>query len=201
MAITLHKDLTDANLHAPKGFVGAATGTYPVKTSTNKLRWGGVERIRVGGYCRMTSDNHYFPDKLHGGTWNDWDNTNDSATLASLTPLECIAASQLVPHAACYITKCVIWARGTSGETANIRLWKGATTFTNNNSTAINLTKIGSDGALAPDSDDKSYKVTITGDSTSIAADTPIILTCSGYASSTAQYIYMNGYIEVVYTA
>ena len=199
MAITLHKDLTDGNLHAPKGFVNANIGTYPIKTSGNKLRWGSIQRVRVGGYIRMTADSHYFPDKLHNGTWNDFDTTNDSATLATLKPQECIAGAQLITHTNCYVKKVCLFARGTSGQTANIRLFKG-TALTNNSSANISLTKIGSDAVLSPDSNDKSYKLEITGNNTNIPADVPLILTCSGYASSTTQFIYLNGYMEVVYT-
>ena len=201
MAITLHKDLTDANLHAPKGFVNAGIGTYPVKTSTNKLRWGGIERIQVGGYVRMTADSHYFKAAFDNYYWTAVDTTDDSATLSALNPLEFIQSAIFIPHAACYITKVRLWVRVTSGETMNIRLFKANTALVNDSSADINVTKMGSDMSVTSDHNFKSYLVenTYTSTTGALVANQPTLLTCSGY-DGTQQFNYMTGFVEVVYT-
>ena len=139
MAITLHKDLTDANLHTPKGFSTAGVGTYPVKTSNNKLRWGGIERIQIGGYIRMTADNHYFKSAFDNYYWTAIDTTDDSATMSQMSPLELLQSAVFIPHQSCYIKRVRFWARGTSGETANVRLFKANTALINNNSSMKNV--------------------------------------------------------------
>jgi len=37
--MSLHKNLTDSQLHNPKGFSGAATNSYPIKNASDELEW------------------------------------------------------------------------------------------------------------------------------------------------------------------
>tara|TARA_R110002012_G_scaffold77863_3_gene198579 strand:- start:9974 stop:10582 length:609 start_codon:yes stop_codon:yes gene_type:complete len=202
MASNEHRNLTGAQLHAPKGFVNAPIGTYPIKQSANTLTWGGVVRLPIGGYIRMSSDRHYFKSAMDNYYWTAYDSTTDASTLADMSPLDLIRSAIFLPHAACYINKMTIWARGTAGETANIRLFKTDAALANDSSSDINVTKIGSDFALAPDDANKSYKLSQTFTSTTgaLAIDQIPFITCSG-CDGTQQFIYVTGFIEIIITA
>ena len=68
MASNLHKDLTDLQLHVPKGFAGASNGTTCQKDATGNLVWSVAGGGGGGSEINTTSWRGTFNNKTGGAT-------------------------------------------------------------------------------------------------------------------------------------
>tara|TARA_R100000655_G_scaffold24_2_gene154 strand:+ start:21123 stop:21737 length:615 start_codon:yes stop_codon:yes gene_type:complete len=91
----LHKDLTDLQLHVPKGFAGASNSTACTKDSSGNLVWAATSGIGADTIVFSTQGmrsaktsaeyTHYYSNKLN----NNWglDNSQVPATLNAVDSL------------------------------------------------------------------------------------------------------------------
>jgi hypothetical protein len=70
MASNLHKDLTDLQLHVPKGFAGASNGTTCQKDATGNLVWAVAGGGGGGSEIDVNSIRGFYNNK--SGTFSNW---------------------------------------------------------------------------------------------------------------------------------
>ena len=135
MASKEHKNLSNANLHAPLDFSTAANDTILTKNSSGSLEWSAksnikttVLNIRGFGESGTLNTNYFFPaDMADTKSPFEFDEDYGSATISSsntITVSKVIRGTSYTAPKACTLTQVTGWMTGSQTETVTLALVK-----------------------------------------------------------------------------
>lgn len=134
MGTNLHKDLTDAQLHVPKGFSTASNSTVLTKDSGGNLVWAtdgssviSNKRLSVtfSGAVSAKSSANYGKMYAREQSGFDWSSTGGLHWTGTITPEMVMSCAFYVVPVDCTVEKVVTKASsGSSSMQVNMSLWK-----------------------------------------------------------------------------
>ena len=209
MASNEHKNLSEANLHNPKGLSTASNHSICTKDGVAQLAWIEKRFIKMSkktlaGYCTLTANYQYPEGQIYGQSPYDINQDYGSATISAATTAKqkhFFRIGQVAESQAGEIQSGTLQVTSTDAETFVVALVK----YTPTPSTAdVYPTVLFEQSVVGLSSDNKvnSYTLDVgTFTNTAIAAGDHIFLMIKGTGAEVGQTVYANVSIEIGYAS
>jgi|TARA_B100001939_G_scaffold23256_1_gene18902 hypothetical protein len=129
MASNEHKNLSNANLHAPLDFSTAANDTILTKNSSGSLEWANkntikADNVKFDGTSTFGSTNYFLHRDVGNNIEGKLSNDYGASTAGTITPQQALRYGRFFAYDDCNLTRWVGGITNTSPDTCYLALWR-----------------------------------------------------------------------------